>query len=237
MTVGFSTGSIARDNVRLGMDVAIHGRVRAIELSALREDELDPLLESIDHLKPVLKSRFDYISFHAPSKRVRLSEYQFVEKLQKVAREGWAIIVHPDIVEDCALWRTLGSAVCIENMDKRKRIGRTASQLREIFEELPEATLCFDVGHAHQVDSTMQEAEAILRSFQHRLRQVHMSYVNSRSQHERMNFESIRAFRRIAHFFNKSTPIILETPVSSHEVDDELSAVESVMAGANGSDT
>src|SRR5438445_8418558 len=143
MKIAFSTGSIALDNVRRGLDVATHERTKAIELSALREDELDPLLGSLDRLQQEL-STFRYISFHAPVKRERQSEAELVSKLQKVADRGWAIIVHPDVISDFSLWRKLGSAVCIENMDKRKRIGRTAAQLKEVFDKLPEATFCFD---------------------------------------------------------------------------------------------
>ena len=29
---------------------------------------------------------------------------------------GWAIIVHPDVIEDFSCWKSLGRAVCIENM-------------------------------------------------------------------------------------------------------------------------
>ena len=227
MKIGFSTGSIALDNVRRGLQVATHRRAKAVELSALREDELDPLLESLDRLEDDLKP-FEYVSFHAPSKRTHLSEGEFVERLRKVADRGWAIIVHPDVIEDFTLWRSLGRAVCIENMDKRKAIGRTAAQLWTIFEKLPEATFCFDIGHARQVDPTMQEAETFLRCFRNRLRQVHMSYVNSQSRHERLNFESIRAFQRVAHWLNEATPIILETPVESGEVDDEIESAERV---------
>ncbi len=164
MRIGFSTGSIAMDDVRRGLRVATHRRAKAVELSALREDELDPLLASLDRLDNDLRS-FDYVSFHAPSKRSQFSEREFVEKLRKVADRDWAIIVHPDVIEDFSLWRTLGRAVCIENMDKRKKIGRTASQLRLIFQQLPEATFCFDIGHARQVDPTMQEAESFLQLF------------------------------------------------------------------------
>lgn len=74
--------------------------------------------------------------------------------------------MHPDVIEDVSAWQKLGRAVCVENMDKRKRIGRTAAQLQEIFDQLPEATFCFDIGHARQVDPTMQEAETFLRLFQ-----------------------------------------------------------------------
>src|SRR5438309_11343477 len=197
MKIGFSTGSIALDDVRRGLDVATHKRTNAIELSALREEELDPLLGSLEGLEKDL-STFGYISFHAPSKRQRQSEAELVSKLQKVADRGWAIIVHPDVINDFSLWRKLGGAVCIENMDKRKRFGRTAAQLRQVFEQLPEATFCFDIGHARQIDPPMQEAETLLHCFRGRLRQVHMSYVNSQSRHERLNFESIMAYRRVA---------------------------------------
>jgi len=112
--------------------------------------------------------------------------------------------------------------------------GRTAAQLQTIFDKLPEATFCFDIGHARQVDPTMQEAESFLRLFQDRIRQVHMSYVNSQSRHERLNFESIQAFQRVAHRLNPSVPVILETPVQSGEIDDEISAAEQVFAFAAG---
>lgn len=229
MKIGFSTGSIAMNDVRRGQRVAKHHRTNAVELSALREDELDPLLESLDRLEEDLKS-FEYISFHAPSKRNFFTEAEFVERLRPVADRGWAIIVHPDVIEDFALWRSLGRAVCIENMDKRKEIGRTASQLRSIFEKLPDATFCFDIGHARQVDPTMQEAESFLAMFHDRLRQVHMSYVNSQSRHERLNFESIRAFQRVAHWLSDSVPIILETPVDSGDVDEEITSAAKVFA-------
>jgi hypothetical protein len=228
-TIGFSTGSVAAGHVRHGLDVATHGRTRAVELSALREEELDPLLRSLDQLTDQLRA-FRYVSFHAPSKLVKLSESEVVAKLKQVADRGWAIIVHPDVINHAALWRGLGSAVCIENMDKRKRVGRTAAQLRRIFQELPEATFCFDIGHARQVDPTMQEAEALLRCFKDRLRQVHMSYVNFQSGHERLKYEGIVAYQRVAQWIDEEVPIILETPVQQNEVDEEISSAERVFA-------
>lgn len=232
MKIGFSTGSIALDDVQHGLDVATHSRANAIELSALREDELDPLLQSLDRLRTKLES-FEYISFHAPSKRERMTEVEFVDKLRQVADRGWAIIVHPDVIEDFSLWRQLGKAVCLENMDKRKKIGRTAKQLQLIFDKLPEATFCFDIGHARQVDPTMQEAESFLRLFKNRIRQVHMSYVNSQSRHERLNFECVRSYQRVAQWLPPSVPVILETPVQSSEVEQELSTAAQVFFNLN----
>jgi len=222
MKIGFSTGSIAQGDFERGLKIALTGETKAIELSALRESELDPLLNWIEGIGDRLAS-FEHISFHAPSRRVELSESEFVSKLKPIADRGWAIIVHPDVIEDFSYWKTLGRAVCIENMDKRKRIGRTAAHLKWIFERLPEATFCFDIGHAKQVDPSMQEAEKFLRLFSDRLRQVHMSYVNSSCRHERLNRESVVSFSRLAHLFSDSIAVILETPVSETEVSEEIS--------------
>ena len=229
---GFSTGSVALNDVSCGLAIASYLSAKAVELSALREDELDPLLGLLSDLEDELK-QFDYVSFHAPSRRFRFTEVEFVEKLRPVAARGWAIIVHPDVIEDFALWKNLGSAVCIENMDKRKEIGRTASQLQKIFDKLPEATFCFDIGHARQVDPTMMEASLFLRKFSHRLRQVHMSFVNTQSRHERLNFESIYAFRLVSHWIKDSIPIILETPVTADEVVEEISMAMHVFMQSN----
>ena len=227
MKIGFSTGSLALGDFRHGLRMATNERVKAIELSALREHEFDPLLSSLDSLEEDLIP-FEYIAFHAPKRLKTLTETDLVEKLQQIADRGWSIIVHPDVIHEFSLWRRLGRAVCIENMDKRKKTGRTAAQLKRFFDELPEATFCFDIGHARQVDPTMQEAETFLQCFRDRLRQVHMSYVNSQSRHERLNHESVMAFRRVAELIKDSIPVILETPVSTQSIYEEVSAAESV---------
>jgi hypothetical protein len=126
MKIGFSTGSIAMADVRRGLEVARHPRAKAVELSALREEELEPLLESLDRLEGDLR-QFEYISLHAPS----------------------------------------------------------------------------------------------------------MSHVNSQSRHERLNFESIRAYQRVAHHLSDEIPIILETPVRADEVEDEIASAEEVFSGAH----
>lgn len=56
--------------------------------------------------------------------------------------------MHPNAMHQPQEKARLGSCLCIENMDKRKPIGQTASDLIEIFKGLPEATFCFDIGDA-----------------------------------------------------------------------------------------
>jgi len=232
MVVGFSTGSLALQNFRMGLQMVQGQPTAAIELSALREGELQPLVEALDSLD---LGQFSYISFHAPSKLVALTEPSLVAVLQPVIERGWPIVVHPDVITDFAAWQVLGDLLCIENMDKRKPVGRTADELAPFFDALTEARLCFDIGHARQVDPTMCEAEIILERFQDRIRQVHMSLVNSNSVHEPLNYESIMAFKRVAHRIPKNVPIILETPVSSDRLAAEIEKVEMLMDGRNGS--
>jgi len=50
-------------------------------------------------------------------------------------------------------------------MDNRTPSGRTVSELRELFRQLPEASFCFDIGHAKQIDPTMASAILMLREF------------------------------------------------------------------------
>lgn len=68
-------------------------------------------------------------------------------------------------------------------MDNRKPSGRTVSELRELFRQLPEASFCFDIGHAKQIDPTMASAILMLREFGGRLKQVHMSDVGPAGEH------------------------------------------------------
>ena len=229
MRIGFSTGSIAQGELERGLGVATHQRAKAVELSALREEELDPVLESLDRIADQL-TFFEHVSFHAPSKRTDMDERTFVSKLKTVAERGWLVIIHPDVIGDYGLWEDMAEKACIENMDKRKPIGRNVRELNEVFKKLPDATFCFDIGHARQVDPTMQEADAMLVAFSDRLRQVHMSFVNTRSRHERLNRESIMAFKKVAHRIDDSIPVILETPVKSDEVEHELDAARTVFA-------
>ena len=138
-------------------------------------------------------------------------------------------MVHPDAISNFALWRQLGALVCIENMDKRKPIGRTANELANIFGQLPEATLCFDIGHARQIDLTMTEAYLILRDFGPRLTQVHVSEVNTRSKHDPLSYSSIVAFQEVSRLIPAHVPLILETPVREEEMESEIAKVREAL--------
>jgi hypothetical protein len=76
-----------------------------------------------------------------------------LSRAKKITGIGINVVVHPDVIRDVALWRQLGD-VCALRIWTLEEIGRTAKELRPLFEELPQAKLCFDVAHARQVDPT-----------------------------------------------------------------------------------
>ena len=225
-TIGFSSGALAYADFRRGVAMLQGKDVHAVELSALRHSELGPLLDGIADLD---LSQFSYIAVHAPSKFGADDEEEIVTLLETVCRRGWHVILHPDAIHDFSLWRRLGERLCIENTDKRKPVGRTAPELAKIFDELPEASLCFDIGHARQVDSTMTEAHFILKHFGARLRQVHVSEVNTRSKHDPLSVASILAFQEVADLIPDDIPLILETPVPEEQMAFEMDRVREAL--------
>lgn len=219
--IGFSTGALAKSDFREGLDLQRREGISAIEISALRDHELQPLLEALPTLEV---PDVAYVSFHAPSKLVETSEADAVRMVERLPR-GWPIVVHPDVVRTPTLWRGLGSRVCLENMDNRKTTGRTVDELRELFAMLPEARFCLDVGHARQVDPTMTTALLMLREFGSRLVQLHVSDVGPRGEHLPVGVMAQLAFSRIAQHVPPTCPLIVESIVPAEKMNDELAAV------------
>lgn len=228
-TLGFSTGALAFGNFRRALELLRAYDTRAVELSALRQPELGPLAAASNDLE---LSQFSYVAVHAPSSIDIDSERQVVKCLMHLAANGWPIVVHPDAIHDYALWRQFGNLLCVENMDKRKPIGRTVQELATVFEKLPDASLCLDLGHARQVDATMTEAYMIARVYEAKLRQVHVSEVNTSSRHDRLSFSTIRAFQLVAELIPERIPLIIESVIEDWEIPDELRRVEEALSSA-----
>jgi len=217
--IGFSTGALAYSDFRRALQMLDEEGVGVVELSALRIAEWEPLLQALDHLD---LSRFEFCSLHLPSLMNAEEERTVVRSSQTLLWRKWPLIVHPDAISDFGLWRELGPLLCIENMDKRKPIGRTASELDVIFGQLPDTKFCFDIGHAWQVDPTMTEAYWILKCHRERLVQIHVSEVNSRSKHDSLSYATIQSFRDVAHMIPPELPLILETPVSQEKMHEQM---------------
>jgi hypothetical protein len=229
--IGFSTGALAYSDFNAGLMMLQELKVRAVELSALRFPEWIPLYSALDALD---LSSFDYVSIHLPSSMTREEEVLVATSLANWnVRYAFPLILHPDAVHDWGLWRDFGKILCVENMDNRKPIGRTAEDLEKIFHQLPQAGLCFDIGHALQVDPTMGEAYWILKALGDRLVQVHVSEVNSHHKHDALSYSTIESFKEVSGMIPASVPLILETPVPKDKVLEEMNKAAFALAGTN----
>ena len=226
--IGFSTGALAGGDIAGALSILAGCGADAVELSALRDSELPGLVAGAGAIGQAV-AHFRHVSVHAPSRFPAGDEPAIVDMLRSLIVRGWPVVAHPDVVHTPALWRGLGSMLWVENMDKRKPIGRTALELAEVFRMLPEAGLCFDVAHARQVDPSMVEAFRILRMHGHRVRQIHVSEVGTSSRHTRLTPSGLRDLSRIVHLIAPGVPVILESPVVSQAIGTEIAAARSVL--------
>lgn len=215
--VGFSSGCINKADPRSAVNTLQKTISKAIELSSLREHELEKTMEAIDYST----GKFEYMSVHAPSKLINLTERQLVENY--LANIKLPIVVHPDIIGDFSIWKSLGSRLFIENMDNRKKTGRTFRELEPIFRELPEARFCFDVAHALQVGSYVElEILRMLTGFADRLAQIHLSTLDSNLIHHELSDSAIKVYRDISFMVPSHVPIILEFEPKFNELNKHL---------------
>jgi hypothetical protein len=209
--LGISTGALLEQRGDWEALVAEAQRTStfAVELAALSADELPELLHFLT-TAPALP--FHFISLHAPSKGRRLREKQLVAMLMEVVRCVDAVVVHPDTIDDPARYAALGSALVLENMDARKRDGRTAAELDPYFAALPQAGFCFDVAHAASVDEGLGEGERLLDRFGARLRHVHVSSLDEDCHHVALSAGDEERFGALLRRC-RDVPWILEAPL------------------------
>lgn len=180
----------------------------AIELSALAEAELDDLA---GYLASRPRLPFRYLSIHGPSKGRALPEPALVERLAEFSAFAAGIVMHPDTIEDPAPYRALGRTLMLENMDARKKDGRTVDELAPWFAELPEARFCFDVAHAWSIDERMSTGAELLDAFRSRLRHLHVSSLSPELHHVPLTEEHEELFTPLLQRC-LDVPWILEAP-------------------------
>jgi hypothetical protein len=190
----------------------------AVELSALRENELPGLMEALSDLD---LDRYRYVSVHAPSRLRTVKETEVARLLRPCIERRWPVVLHPDAIGDHGCWEDFGDLLCLENMDKRKPAGRTAAELEVHFERLPHASLCLDFGHARQIDPTLGIARQILEAFGDRLVQLHLSELDAASRHVPLSMATVWAVREIARGIPE-VPVILESMVEVGGIAKEL---------------
>lgn len=180
----------------------------AIELSALAEAELDDLA---GYLASRPRLPFRYLSIHGPSKGRTLPEPALVERLAEFSAFAAGIVMHPDTIKDPAPYRALGRTLVLENMDARKKDGRTVDELAPWFAELPEAGFCFDVAHACSIDEGMSTGAELLDAFRSRLRHLHVSSLSPDLHHVPLTEEHEELFTPLLQRC-LDVPWILEAP-------------------------
>ncbi len=147
---GFSTGALEKGDYRKALQWMLQHQMQYVELSALRYDELEPLINDLDTLpvknlntKPILTLPV-----------LSLEKRKHVVSLLEHISNGWNI-VHPDVIYTPSRWRHFGRQLLPENMDCRKQTGRTVPEISRLLGELSHARLCLEVAHARQLDTTL----------------------------------------------------------------------------------
>ncbi len=226
--IGFSTGAIAFGDFRGALKaLGQYANLECVELSALRLTEVVPLIEALPSLE---LGKYKYISFHAPSRFSQQEELWLADLLYDKVPPSWPIILHPDTVHDYSCWLRFGNRIAIENMDRRKDCGRGVRELIPIFKRLPEARLCFDIGHSHQYDPSMTDAFETLTLFAPRIVQLHLSEVDSESHHEPVSYGTILAFNRVSYLIPEQMPVIVESRVTHSEIELEAAAARDALS-------
>jgi hypothetical protein len=233
--IGFSTGSLMFSSHAFddAAEILAFTNASAIEFSALREHELAPLIAGVPKYLRLLADR--RITFHAPSKIELLTEAEVIDQLLELSDGYYSIVVHPNVIDDFEKWKIFGSRLMIENMDSRKDCAQTADQMHKLFEELVEARLCLDIGHAIQVgfakapSNKLQVLEEFLDRFKNRLGQIHWSEVNCIGMHAPPHHDTYVNLIKVRDKINRNVPIICEFSCYPHEINGHVEIISRIL--------
>lgn len=218
MRYGFSTGALAKGDFEHALSMLAPFRLPAIEISALRSSELGRVVERLASLD--LRG-YAHVTLHAPSRFAPDEETSVIERLTQVAERVEGIVVHAEAIVDARQWRALGAKVLAENADLRKRTGRTTSEMLTVLAELPEARVCLDLAHVHQIDFSLHEARRMLLAFGERIAQVHLSQLDHACRHEALTYGVVRRFQGLASLV-PDVPVILESCVAAAHIGSQI---------------
>jgi hypothetical protein len=115
------------------------------------------------------------------------------------------------VIRNHSLWQQFGSQLLIENMDRRKSVGRTPGELDRLFRLLPEARMCLDFAHARQIDTTLTLLSQLIARFSSRIAEIHISELDSWCQHQPMSAGAVKDYQVFASHFSDSLPVIIES--------------------------
>lgn len=214
MLYGFSTGALAKGEFRQALAMLEPHSLGAIEVSALRLSELE---RTVDELPSLDLARYRHVSVHVPSKYRADEEPGIVAAVARVIDRVDGVVLHAEAVLDAALWHGFGAKVWVENADLRKHTGRTCDEMLSVMARLPDARVCFDMAHAYQIDFSLVESRRILRAFEGRVAQIHLSQLDHACRHEALSYGIVDRFRLLAPML-VDVPVILESCVPSNKI-------------------
>lgn len=220
--IGFSTGALAKGDFQRAVCDSYSVGATAVELSALRWQELGRLQSEFASLS---LGGFSFVSVHLPSRFPIGEEARVVGAAKEFIAQGAVVVAHPDVIGRYELWLDLESSLLLENMDKRKPEGRTADELHDSFFVLESAGLCFDVGHVRQVDPSLTEARRMIERWGSRIRMLHISDVASSSAHEPLSASGRDDLTWLSSLLPASIPAIIEAPVEGDRIREEFAIV------------
>jgi hypothetical protein len=160
---------------------ALAGSAGALELAGARDrEDLSGLLTFLAAGGPPGDAS---VSLHVPA---GLDAAEVADLLVALPARVERVIAHPDRLGDQDALAPLGPRLVLENMNARKRDGRTAGELAAHFARLPEAGLCLDLAHVVTVDPSLALADELLGAHGGRLRQLHVSAAGADGGHRRL---------------------------------------------------
>ena len=77
----------------------------------------------------------------------------------------------------------------------------------------------------------------MLTAFQERLAQIHLSEVNSESQHEAISYGAKLSFQQVASLIPDKLPIILESRVDAAQIDTEVEIAREALLANSGAES
>ena len=154
----------------------------AVELSLTR---IEKIKNSITDEVLSLLAKFKYKSIHLPV----VNNDKFISYPDKSAEESLKIIdriiskisintilIHPDQVRDFDWAKSrYGSLLAFENMDSKKKFGKTLEEMMKVFEICPEAKWVFDVNHLYTNDKSMKSSGDFFNALSNKLTHYHIS--------------------------------------------------------------
>lgn len=233
--LGFSTGCLYKTGLNLHQQLEAIAALgcTAVELNFIKTAELVTTSKS-DVCRHEL-APFDYVSLHAPiyaycHNNTTFDIFAAIRKINRI-RNLDMVVFHPDTVHDFSVFEAQDFPVAFENMDKRKKLGQTPSDMLTIVAKDDDWGMVLDVNHAFTIDIDDAEcrlASAFWQKLYHRIDQIHLSG-HAPPDHPHWPLFKTKQDFIIRSIENFGVPIIVESILEPHELGQERNYILDVI--------